>query len=121
MQHSTRSTARRQWISGIAASGWAIAYSALRSSLPPNCARHNPPLQHTYAAEAAQQPSCCRPRCAGLDIARCVATARILMPRTVVRLSAGRMNFSFADQVGLLCCLACPLLAGCVVSMKLCH
>ena len=36
---------------------------------------------------------------AGLDIARCVATARILMPRTVVRLSAGRMNFSFADQV----------------------
>lgn len=40
----------------------------------------------------------------GLDIARCVATARILMPRTVVRLSAGRMNFSFADQA--LCFLA---------------
>ena len=34
----------------------------------------------------------------GLDVVRCVATARILMPRTVVRLSAGRMNFSFADQ-----------------------
>jgi len=40
----------------------------------------------------------------GLDIARCVATARILMPKTVVRLSAGRMNFSFADQA--LCFLA---------------
>ncbi|KAI7844847.1 hypothetical protein COHA_001501 [Chlorella ohadii] len=40
----------------------------------------------------------------GLDIARCVATARILMPRTVVRLSAGRMNFSFADQA--LCFMA---------------
>lgn len=36
----------------------------------------------------------------GLDVARCVATARILMPRTVVRLSAGRLNFSFGDQVG---------------------
>ena len=34
----------------------------------------------------------------GLDVVRCVATARVLMPRTVVRLSAGRMNFSFADQ-----------------------
>jgi biotin synthase len=40
----------------------------------------------------------------GLDVARCVATARVLMPRTVVRLSAGRLNFSFADQA--LCFLA---------------
>lgn len=40
----------------------------------------------------------------GLDIARCVATARILMPQTVVRLSAGRLNFSFSDQA--LCFLA---------------
>ena len=40
----------------------------------------------------------------GLDVARCVATARVVMPRTVVRLSAGRMNFSFADQA--LCFLA---------------
>lgn len=40
----------------------------------------------------------------GLDIARCVATARVLMPATVVRLSAGRMNFSFADQA--LCFMA---------------
>lgn len=40
----------------------------------------------------------------GLDVARCVATARIVMPRTVVRLSAGRMNFGFADQA--LCFLA---------------
>lgn len=30
---------------------------------------------------------------------RCIATARVIMPRTVVRLSAGRMNFSLADQV----------------------
>lgn len=40
----------------------------------------------------------------GLDVARCVATARVLMPRTVVRLSAGRLNFSFADQA--LCFMA---------------
>lgn len=40
----------------------------------------------------------------GLDIVRCVATARVLMPATVVRLSAGRLNFSFADQA--LCFLA---------------
>lgn len=40
----------------------------------------------------------------GLDIVRCVATARVLMPTTVVRLSAGRLEFSFADQA--LCFLA---------------
>jgi biotin synthase len=40
----------------------------------------------------------------GLDMVRCVATARVLMPRTVVRLSAGRMEFSFADQA--MCFLA---------------
>jgi biotin synthase len=40
----------------------------------------------------------------GLDIVRCVATARVIMPQTVVRLSAGRLNFSFADQA--LCFLA---------------
>jgi biotin synthase len=33
-----------------------------------------------------------------LDMARMIATARIVMPRTMVRLSAGRMNFSFAEQ-----------------------
>ena len=33
-----------------------------------------------------------------------MATARVIMPRTVVRLSAGRMNFSFADQA--LCFMA---------------
>ena len=38
------------------------------------------------------------PSPAGLDVVRCVATARVVMPRTVVRLSAGRLNFSFADQ-----------------------
>jgi biotin synthase-like enzyme len=49
----------------------------------------------------------------GLDIARCVATARIVMPRTVVRLSAGRLNFSFADQVGRCCSRSVQL--GCLV------
>ncbi|GAX76155.1 hypothetical protein CEUSTIGMA_g3599.t1 [Chlamydomonas eustigma] len=34
----------------------------------------------------------------GLDLVRCIATARIVMPRTVVRLSAGRLNLSIADQ-----------------------
>ena len=34
----------------------------------------------------------------GLDLVRCIATARIVMPRTVVRLSAGRLDLSPADQ-----------------------
>ena len=34
-----------------------------------------------------------------VDIVRCVATARVTMPRSVVRLSAGRLNFSLTDQV----------------------
>ena len=38
----------------------------------------------------------------GLDLVRCIATARIVMPRTVVRLSAGRLNLSVADQVQML-------------------
>ena len=37
---------------------------------------------------------------AAVDIIRCVATARVTMPRSVVRLSAGRLNFSLTDQVG---------------------
>jgi biotin synthase len=36
-----------------------------------------------------------------LDLVRCTATARVVMPRSVVRLSAGRMNFSKSDQVRL--------------------
>jgi biotin synthase len=32
------------------------------------------------------------------DMARMIATARIVMPRTMVRLSAGRMSFSDAEQ-----------------------
>lgn len=32
------------------------------------------------------------------DMARMIATARIVMPRTMVRLSAGRMSFSHAEQ-----------------------
>lgn len=34
-----------------------------------------------------------------LEVVRCIATARIVMPRSVVRLSAGRLNFSLSDQV----------------------
>ncbi|GLC61323.1 biotin synthase [Pleodorina starrii] len=34
----------------------------------------------------------------GLDLVRCVATARVVMPRTVVRLSAGRLDLSRGDQ-----------------------
>lgn len=33
-----------------------------------------------------------------MDLVRCIATARIVMPRTVVRLSAGRLDLSEADQ-----------------------
>lgn len=32
------------------------------------------------------------------DMARMIATARVVMPRTMVRLSAGRMSFSHAEQ-----------------------
>lgn len=35
----------------------------------------------------------------GLDMARCIATARITMPQSVVRLSAGRLKLSTSDQV----------------------
>lgn len=34
----------------------------------------------------------------GLELVRCVATARVLMPRSVVRLSAGRTGLSVGDQ-----------------------
>ena len=37
----------------------------------------------------------------GLDLARCIATARITMPKSVVRLSAGRLTLSTSDQVNL--------------------
>lgn len=33
-----------------------------------------------------------------MDLVRCIATARIVMPRTVVRLSAGRLDLSAAEQ-----------------------
>ena len=36
-----------------------------------------------------------------VDIVRCVATARVTMPRSVVRLSAGRLKFSLTDQVNI--------------------
>lgn len=39
-----------------------------------------------------------------LDLARAIAAARVVMPRSVVRLSAGRVSFSAADQA--LCFLA---------------
>ncbi len=45
-----------------------------------------------------------RPRVDIWDMVRMIACARILMPRTMVRLSAGRMDFSIAEQA--LCFLA---------------
>jgi biotin synthase-like enzyme len=33
------------------------------------------------------------------DMGRMIATARVLMPKTMVRLSAGRLSFSEAEQV----------------------
>lgn len=45
-----------------------------------------------------------QPPVAAWDMVRCVATARIVMPRAMVRLSAGRVNFSAAEQA--LCFLA---------------
>ncbi|RHY26046.1 hypothetical protein DYB32_007908, partial [Aphanomyces invadans] len=38
------------------------------------------------------------PPVTAFDMARAIATARILMPKTMVRLSAGRMSFSDAEQ-----------------------
>ena len=37
-----------------------------------------------------------------LELVRCIATARIVMPKSVVRLSAGRLNFGYTDQVSVL-------------------
>jgi len=34
----------------------------------------------------------------GIDLVRCIATARIVMPKTVVRLSAGRLDLTESDQ-----------------------
>lgn len=39
-----------------------------------------------------------------LDLVRCIATARVVMPRSVIRLSAGRLNFSVGEQA--MCFLA---------------
>lgn len=39
-----------------------------------------------------------------LDLVRCIATARVVMPRSVIRLSAGRISFNVTDQA--LCFLA---------------
>jgi hypothetical protein len=45
----------------------------------------------------------------GLDLVRCIATARIVMPQTVVRLSAGRLDLTPADQVCLCDHDRCPV------------
>lgn len=37
----------------------------------------------------------------GFDMARCIATARVVMPKSMVRLSAGRLSLNPSDQVGL--------------------
>ncbi len=43
----------------------------------------------------------------GFDMARCIAAARVVMPKAMVRLSAGRLSLTPSDQVrpGELSCL----------------
>ncbi len=38
----------------------------------------------------------------GFDMARCIAAARVVMPKAMVRLSAGRLSLTPSDQVSLL-------------------
>jgi biotin synthase len=52
----------------------------------------------------AGTPLADRPPVSGLEMARAIATARILMPRSFVRLSAGRAEMS--DETQALCLLA---------------
>ena len=52
---------------------------------------------------------------APMDIVRCIASARIIMPRSVVRLSAGRLGFSLADQVRCASCYKSATSGGQVV------
>jgi hypothetical protein len=40
-----------------------------------------------------------------LELVRCVATARIVMPKSMVRLSAGRNTLSFSEQVSMHACM----------------
>ena len=54
---------------------------------------------YIYAPTAAGTPMQDNKPPSATDIVRCVATARVTMPRSVVRLSAGRLNFSLTDQV----------------------
>lgn len=35
-----------------------------------------------------------------VDLVRCIATARIIMPQSVIRLSAGRTSLGLGDQAG---------------------
>ena len=46
------------------------------------------------------------------DMIRAIATARIVMPRTMVRLSAGRMEFSVAEQALMFYCGANSIFTG---------
>ena len=58
-----------------------------------------PPISLIYGGARAGTPMQGNKPPAATDIVRCVATARVTMPRSVVRLSAGRLNFSLSDQV----------------------
>ena len=48
-------------------------------------------INHMYI-QGVKQPT-------GLELVRCVATARIAMPKSMVRLSAGRLGLSIPEQV----------------------
>lgn len=49
-------------------------------------------LAHTSHTLQGQEPP------SALDLVRCIATARVVMPRSVIRLSAGRISFNVTDQ-----------------------
>jgi biotin synthase len=61
-----------------------------------NCGSSSP--EQTNEKEQEQDDVPLSQKVDALDMARMIATARIVMPRTMVRLSAGRLSFSAAEQ-----------------------
>ncbi|EIE27585.1 biotin synthase [Coccomyxa subellipsoidea C-169] len=58
------------------------------------------PINALVAVKGTPLQACSsdQPPPSAMEVVRCIATARIVMPRSVVRLSAGRLNFSLSDQ-----------------------
>jgi biotin synthase len=57
-----------------------------------------PSQPHVQPSHYSQEPEDVMAEVDAFDMIRMIATARIVMPRTMVRLSAGRMSFSPAEQ-----------------------